>query len=382
MEKDKNDYSPNEKPKIEIEINKYKRVVDVLNNPKMLAKAIVVLAVIIVLVFVGVSAIALVIKRFYPYKAIETNKYGATVIKNEDTEVTYWLFNSADLWANSGIEVEKGQRITVRTSGAFHSAIHHLVEDANKNQQRDKWLTATGGLQSSNPHDEARSKFKIANYAFNTVIMQVVPKELLNEEADWFKHVENPLYWDYIDGGDGRFAKANIYRIGEGYEHIEIQEKGVLCFACNDIALTHRKIEVMQDSVKLKIKDNHSVDNSELKVGHYPPLDINKKNIDTDIDLLYNYVNKNKNPIQKRCIDKCLKDDVDQLESNLDSLAQYMKVNKNFKNDNSFNVLLEATNSLIKLTLTELDYYDIYNFIDAWFVDNVGSFLIVVEREK
>ena len=66
MEKERNDNSSNEKPKIEIEINKYKRLVDVLNNPKMLAKAIVVLAVVIVLVFVGVSAIALIIKRFYP----------------------------------------------------------------------------------------------------------------------------------------------------------------------------------------------------------------------------------------------------------------------------------------------------------------------------
>ncbi len=38
MEKERNDISPNEKPKIEIEINKYRRLVDVLNNPKMLAK--------------------------------------------------------------------------------------------------------------------------------------------------------------------------------------------------------------------------------------------------------------------------------------------------------------------------------------------------------
>ena len=31
---------------------------------------------------------------------------------------------------------------------------------------------------------------------------------------------------------------------------------------------------------------------------------------------------------------------------------------------------------------TELDYYLIRNFVDAWFVDNVGSYLIVIEREK
>ena len=260
MEKERNDNSSNEKPKIEIEINKYKRLVDVLNNPKMLAKAIVVLAVVIVLVFVGVSAIALIIKRFYPYKAVETNKYGATVIKNEDTEVTYWLFNSADLWANSGIKVEKGQRITIRTSGAFHSAIHHLVEDANKNQQRDKWLNATGGMQSLNPQDEARSKYRIApEYEFNTVIMQVVPQKVLEMGNDWYIKVDKnkryTKFLDYVDGGvTDSISSAKIYKIGEGYENIEIQEDGILCFACNDIALTQRKIKAMKSLVSLEIE--------------------------------------------------------------------------------------------------------------------------------
>lgn len=307
-ENDKNDYSSTEKPKIEIEINKYKRLVDVLNNPKMLAKAIVVLAVIIVLVFVGVSAIALVIKRFYPYKAVETNKYGATVIKNEDTEVTYWLFNSADLWANSGVEVEKGQRITVRTSGAFHSAIHHLVEDASKNKQRDKWLNATGGMQSLNPHDKARSKFKIADeYEFNTVIMQVIPNRLLKKGRDWFKQVDDTLYWDYIDGGSSNLAQANIYRIGEGYENIEIQEDGILCFACNDIALTQRKIDKMRDLVRMaeKIIDTVNnkisiVDTGALKVGGYF-YDVYTKKDAMD---LFHYIDNNKDKILRNCYDR------------------------------------------------------------------------------
>ena len=307
-ENNKKDYSVEEKPKIEIEINKYKRLVEILNNPKMLAKTIVVLAVIIVLVFVGVSAIALVIKKFYPYKAVETNKYGATVIKNEDTEITYWLFNSADLWANSGIKVEKGQRITVRTSGAFHSAIHHLVQDATKNKQRDKWLNATGGVQSLEPHDVARSKFRIApEYEFNTIIMQVVPQKVLDLGNDWFKTVDTTYkykkFLDYVDGGTGdSLSNAKIYRIGEGYENIEIQEDGILCFACNDIALTERKIKAMKDLVVL---DKSGKDTGDLKIG--------------------------------------------------DNIEGYG---------------------------TELDYYLKHHFIDAWFVDNVGSFLIVVERKK
>lgn len=298
MEENKNN-SKTDKPKIEIEINKYKRLVDILNSPKLLARAIVVLAVIITLVFVGVSVLAIVIKGFYPYKAVETNKYGATVIKNEDTEVTYWLFNSADLWANSGIKVEKGQRITVRTSGAFHSAIHHLVEDASKNQQRDKWLNATGGMQSKTKQDSARARYRIATeYEFNTIIMQVIPEEVLRSGSAWYKSdftKNNPKYLDYVDGMNKQ-ASTHIYKIGDGYENIEIQTDGVLCFACNDIALTDRVIDSMKNDKNFK--------------------DLNLSRI----------------------------------------------------NDSD--------------SITELDYYKMNKFVDAWFVDNVGSFLIVVEREK
>jgi hypothetical protein len=297
MEENKKDNSSTEKPRIEIEINKYKRLVDVLNSPKLLARAIVVMAVIITLVFVGVSVLAMVIKGFYPYKAVETNKYGATVIKNENTEVTYWLFNSADLWANSGIKVEKGQRITVRTSGAFHSAIHHLVQDADKNQQRDKWLNATGGMQSQTKQDKARAKYRIApEYEFNTIIMQVIPEEVLSLGNEWYSNKFTDIHTEYLDYVDGMNKKTTpyIYKIGAGYENIEIQNDGILCFACNDIALTDRVIDKMK-------KDKHFDDLNLCKME-------NKK--------------------------------------------------------------------------TELDYYKETNFVDAWFVDNVGSFLIIVESEK
>lgn len=356
------DHLSEEKPKIEIEINKYKRLVDVLSNPQMLAKSIVVLVVIIVLVFIGVSAIALTIKRFYPYKAVETNKYGATVIKNEDTELTYWLFNTADLWANSGIEVKKGQRITVRTSGAFHSAIHHLVDDAGKNYQRDKWLNATGGMQSKTRQDSARANFRIApEYEFNTVIMQVIPSDLLESGHDWFKNIDDTLSWDYIDGGNGKFSRANIYKIGEGYENIEIQEDGYLCFACNDVALTERKILKMKELV-----DYRKVDSIATK-----PITIPLRNMEID--------SINKNTIfYKYKGQKCKNRFVGMSNSSVtiekDTIYQLDK----YKDYGVMNI----GSSPVCVDSTELDYYMNNRFIDAWFVDNVGSFLIVVERKK
>ncbi|MBO4660358.1 MAG: hypothetical protein J5610_02740 [Prevotella sp.] len=49
-------------------------------------------------------------------------------MKSEDKEVIYWLLNTADVWANSGIHVEKGDELTIRASGLSHAGIHHLVD--------------------------------------------------------------------------------------------------------------------------------------------------------------------------------------------------------------------------------------------------------------
>lgn len=305
--------------KMEIEINKYKQLVETFNNPKSLAKVILVVSLIIVLVFGGVSGVALVVKRFYPYNTIKSNKYGATVIQNEDSDVTYWLFNSADLWSNSGIEVKKGQTITVRTSGAFNTAIHRLVRAADKNEEGTKWLSPTGGKPSlglknnDEKKDDSRENYRIStNNDFNVIMMQVLPKKLEVLGNEWFKKdtklIEGALgsnFRDYIDGGmPGEYTEAKIYVIGSEKADIEIQEDGVLYFACNDIALTDRKRKAMEKSIvwdSLKYFDK-----GPLRIGRHPY--DTKKN--------------------------------------------------------------------------ELSYYDEKNYVDAWFADNIGSFLIIVERKN
>lgn len=323
MDEEKNRQQQNSK--IEIEINRFKHIVEALNNPQMLSKIVIVISLIIILVFIGISGIALLVKKFYPYKAVETNQYGATVIQSEDNEVTYWLFNSADLWANSGIEVKAGQILSIKTSGAFHTAIHHLVDDAEKNKLSDKWLRPDGGVQSKENKDYSRSKYRIApEYEFNAILMQVLPKEIGCMGNEWYKTKTNTLknidtnhFWDYIDGGvTGEPTAANIYVIGEGRDNIEIQDDGILFFSCNDIALTPRKINSMKDSVNVR-------------------------------DTTYE---KNGVTIRRKV-----------------DVGPFLISKRPYGNDNDS---------------TELDYYKRTNYINAWFTDNVGSFLIVIERKK
>lgn len=378
------------KPKMVIEITRYKGIVEAFNNPRSLAKLIVVIALIIVIVFGGITGIALVIKNYYPYKTINSNEYGATIIQNEDNEVIYWLFNSAELWANSGIHVKKGDVISVRASGAFHTAIHHLVEDADNNQMRDKWLNPVGGPNNSDPKDKSRSAFRISTTAsFNKMLMQVIPDsvELKNDTGAW-----NPWNAPYIDGRARNGKTPDIYAIGSERDKITIRTDGVLYFTINDIALTDLIIKQMNSINK---KDKNC-----LKIGRFPtPTLDDTENLIKSINGKDTYLGISGTlqqlKIQYEMMDsiKRSNDSIMRKEAAIQHNASVGDSIISKRNDSirrSLNSIEKKYDSLnIKPLLeqlnqeyTELDYYLITNFVDAWFVDNAGSFLIVIERKK
>lgn len=381
--KDK-DFSSNDAgdKKMEIEITRYKRFVETFNHPRALAKLIVVVSIIIVLVFLGISIIALVVKSYYPYQVVNSNEYGATIINNEDNEVIYWLFNTADLWANSGIHVKKGDVISVRASGAFHSSIHHLVDDARANRKGRNWVSPMGGPNSkSNPREEHRSKYRISPaQEFNTLLMQVIPEnvELKDNNGKWISK-----YDSYLDG-QAREVKNNnntidynksvypdIYAIGAERDKVIIRSDGVLHFAVNDIALTRNIILQMNKDVLIDAETHR--DTGVLKIGEFhnpyesnPELTkINKANLLEELEDLGFYgkvTDKMKIGSEYKISN----------EWNRKYRGLYDRINYGIAKDTIF----------IKKNFTELDYYFIHNFVDAWFVDNVGSYLIVIERKK
>ena len=152
-----------EKPKVEVLIIRHKQLFEMLKRPDIMWRVLLSLFCVIVVLFVGLAFVVISIKSFYPYNSIRTNLYGATIMENEDTEISYWLFNTAELWANSGIEVKKGDVLTIRASGASHTAIHHLVEDAGSNKAlRDKWVGTGGTRPTGSTRDKYRREYRIA----------------------------------------------------------------------------------------------------------------------------------------------------------------------------------------------------------------------------
>ena len=375
-----------ENKKMEIEITRFKGIVNAFNHPKKLAKLIIVVSLIIVLVFLGITLIALVVKSYYPYKTVNSNEYGATIIQNEDNEVYYWLFNSADLWANSGIKVEKGDVISVRTSGAFHSAIHHLVHDAESNQLTDKWLNPMGGMLGADK-DAPRSEFKISKQAdFNAILMQVVPEDKIIKKNG--KYSNDPLLMPYIDGRENPKVKPDIYAIGTGREKITIRSDGYLYFAVNDIVLTPTVVnEMLKDSNKMK--EMKLVLRPDLKkcmrtlIACLDSIPATTKTLKQNLKSAKESAKNLRDHIQVDTIsDKIIKIDAsdETIVTNLPEIRKLNSIPKE-KIDQKYKKNLEYCLNIINHP-TELDYYVEKEFYDAWFVDNVGSFLIVIERNK
>ena len=210
--------------------------------------------------------------------------------------------------------------------------------------------------------------------------MQVIPEnvELKDNNGKWISK-----YDSYLDG-QAREDKNNnntidynksvypdIYAIGAERDKVTIRSDGVLHFAVNDIALTRNIILQMNKDVLIDAETHR--DTGVLKIDEFhnpyesnPELTkINKANLLEELEDLGFYgkvTDKMKIGSEYKISN----------EWNRKYRGLYDRINYGIAKDTIF----------IKKNFTELDYYFIHNFVDAWFVDNVGSYLIVIERKK
>lgn len=305
---------------LKIQLEKFSSLRAILSDKIATCKLVLTLVCLVAFLFATVTVIVITLKRIYPYNNIKTNAFGATVMEDEKAEVTYWLFNTAQLWANSGVRVKNGDVITIRASGKSHTAMHHLYDDVNGNTAlRDEW-TGSEGADRKDRVDRERSKYRIwAGMPADALIMQVIPDDVnMSDTSDpLMKYfLRRDKYRDIISHEDIKnIARdkdsivndlSNIYYIGKERVDLRINQDGYLFFAVNDIVLNDNTISAMKN-------------------------DKNK----TDLNLK---------------------------ESNEKILGKDGK----------------TTN----VKMPELDYYDKHNYYNAWYDDNIGSFLITIERKK
>lgn len=237
---------------LKVEIRQYQTLLDILDEPRKVLKVIFAMVVLALAIFMALAFTAIAIKRFYPYNEIRTNIFGATTMQNEEVELTYWLFNTADLWANSGIRVERGDKLTIRASGKSNTSIHHLVDNAFRNSRpRYRWVGTEGEPRPAN----TRTAYRIyAERDPDALIMQVVPDNgYVNTRLR-----EEYLRPDFVPAVKGEEDPQNrFYHIGRERTNLLINQSGTLHFAVNDIVLTDRCIDSMdRQNDRLFYKDN------------------------------------------------------------------------------------------------------------------------------
>lgn len=350
--------------KVEIEIVRHKGLYEILKDPKQLWKVMLAMFLLIIVLFFGLSVVVVSVKSMYPYETVRTNPYGATILEDEDKEVIYWLFNTAELWANSGIEVKADDVLTIRSSGKMHTAIHHLVSDARENKSLDdRWLGTEGEQIRSDKlaKDVLRTHFRIAKQNPESILlMQVIDYDSSN------------LSTDFITRSDSVHQMIltceNPYEaivIGKERRNLRPGKNGILHFAANDIVLTDNVIAEMyrqyMDSVLTfdKKKDKVFSDKAEAEWRElYQDCIWGNKDIEASLET-------------KEELSKALKT----LNSEKAYKDSCTNVGLAFK-------MYDQQDTLTYPVANELTFYKKHQFRDAWFADNIGSFLIVIERKK
>ena len=370
---------------VTIEIVRHKRLFEILENPRAMWKVIASLFVIVGVFFIGLALVVLVVKSFYPYNVIKTNPYGATIIKNEDKEVIYWLFNTAELWANSGIEVKKNDRITIRASGAANTAIHHLVDGASDDFQPEFSWVGTEGLERNTGHSAFRGQFRLVPDApFGKLLMQIIPVSKQKDRGKWIKEST------YIDGTDEKGEQNHIFTIGKERIELVIPCDGVLHFAVNDVVMSDKNIKDMYlkslQLFKESINDNNGKNELQLYIDSFDKIlknnkkDKNKKDKETLKDIIIEddnvgkFLQKYKGGIlSKKEVEK--NEEINIKRKNLIDSLKKLKY--------GFGVYYQKDDSVHEgyPFVNELIYYYDKEYRDPWYMDNVGSFLIVIERK-
>ena len=84
------------------------------------------------------------------YKAdLQINQFGTFVRKSYNSEYAMFLYDPAEAWAASGIQVQKGDRLFISASGAYHTKYECLIDATRRNH----WADARNQLLADNGRD-------------------------------------------------------------------------------------------------------------------------------------------------------------------------------------------------------------------------------------
>jgi hypothetical protein len=157
-----------------------------------------------------------------PIKSINSQT-GAITFELDGVKHIHYLLSTCEVWAPAeGIKVQKGDKVTIRASGRYHPAIHHLVEYGKEDINLELPWTDPRGIPSEKIKDgkhKNRALLRLDTLAlFGELIAKFTPEGLATSKTIGPK--ETPYY--------------NNKHFINGSEPISIKEDGELRFAVNE----------------------------------------------------------------------------------------------------------------------------------------------------
>ena len=188
---------------------------------------------------------------------LNINQFGAfTPNKSYCSEYAMFLFDTSEKWVSSGIQVQKGDRLFISASGAFHSNYVQLVKSATKNtlvdtiyvdsidtvsQHKDTIRSRWIFYPRTYPLDGKVTEDDIANTAYQNVVNSSP------ELPSLFGDVLFQVVPEYQISNKNYSKDSCIYRIPYTKESrhllfrhidfrapIEVNQDGILAFMVND----------------------------------------------------------------------------------------------------------------------------------------------------
>lgn len=194
-----------------------------------------IIAIIFILVFFVKSVLL-----FNPKSSV--NEQGAiTIPQSCGVEHYIYMFNAAEPWANTGIKVLKGDEIKVSASGSFYGKISQMNNCAEDNDTLPfSRIVVSSELKLANDSIRELLMYKEKQKAkFGSLLMQI--------KEDW----EDPSY----DSDDNRGKIVQLNFVNEkGFDVINVDTPGVLCFAVNDIYFTPNIVKIISNNKGLQKK--------------------------------------------------------------------------------------------------------------------------------
>lgn len=147
--------------------------------------------------------------------------------KSLDCDYALFLFNTSDVWANSGIQVNENDRIKINISGGFNTSIKNVIEAADSNKVlKYSWMhsDSLNNLISETGKDLQKLKFSLSRketkeepFDFGTVFYTIQP-----ESSDITSH---PL----------KVKKEDLKKWTKDNNYHKVEKTGYLYFAVNDL---------------------------------------------------------------------------------------------------------------------------------------------------